>query len=328
MKLTDRLKAAQAEQSDDPDMLRPHSRQEIEHHAEAPATIDPFASLKRRAQDALFARMGQRLYDASLSEEQLDALVVQEISRVIEAENTALTAAERSRLVAEVTDDVLGLGAIERYLADPSVTEVMVNACDGIYVEREGRLTLTESRYLSEDHLRQVIERIVSRVGRRIDESSPMVDARLPDGSRVNAIIPPLAVDGPILTIRKFARYAFTPEDLINYRTMTSEMVELIDACVRGKLNILISGGTGTGKTTMLNVVSGFIPEDERIVTIEDAAELQLHQQHVLRLESRPPNIEGKGEVTIRDLVRNALRMRPDRIVVGEVRDASALDML
>ncbi len=328
MKLTDRLKAAQAEQLDDPEMQRPHSRQEVEHHAEAPAMLDPFASLKRRAQDALFARMGQRLYDASLSEEQLDALVVQEIGRVIETEQTALSASERSRLVAEVTDDVLGLGAIERYLADPSVTEVMVNACDGIYVERDGRLTLTESRYLSEDHLRQVIERIVSRVGRRIDESSPMVDARLPDGSRVNAIIPPLAVDGPILTIRKFARYAFTPEDLISYRTMTAEMVELIDACVRGKLNILISGGTGTGKTTMLNVVSGFIPEDERVVTIEDAVELKLTQRHVVRLESRPPNIEGKGQVTTRDLLRNSLRMRPDRIVVGEVRGPEALDML
>ena len=328
MNLSDRLKAAQADQDVEPEALRPHSRQEVEHHAAAPLTLDPFAGLKRRAQDALFARMGQRLYDASLSEEQLDALVVQEIGRVIEAEQIPLSPSERSRLVAEVTDDVLGLGAIEKYLADPSVTEVMVNACDGIYVEREGRLTLTDSRYLSDDHLRQVIERIVSRVGRRIDESSPMVDARLPDGSRVNAIIPPLAVDGPVLTIRKFSKYAFTPEDLINYRTITPEMVEFIQACVHGKLNILISGGTGTGKTTMLNVVSSFIPEDERVVTIEDAVELKLTQRHVVRLESRPPNIEGKGQITTRDLVRNSLRMRPDRIIVGEVRGGEALDML
>ena len=325
MKLSDRLKAAQPEE---PESAIPHSRHEVEHHAAAPVTLDPFAGLKRRAQDALFARMGQRLYDSSLSEQQLDALVVQEIERVIEAEQIPLSAAERSRVVSEVTDDVLGLGAIERYLADPSVTEVMVNSCDGIYVERGGRLTLTDSRYLSEDHLRQVIERIVSKVGRRIDESSPMVDARLSDGSRVNAVIPPLAVDGPVLTIRKFSRYAFTPEDLIAYRTLTPEIVELIEACVRGKLNILISGGTGTGKTSLLNVVSSFIPEDERVVTIEDAVELKLKQRHVVRLESRPPNIEGKGQVSTRDLVRNSLRMRPDRIIVGEVRGPEALDML
>ncbi len=328
MTLSERLKAAQDQVPASDEQAIPHSRHEFEHHEAAPASIDPFAALKRRAQDALFARMGQRLYDSSLSEQQLDALVVQEISRVIESEQIPLSAAERSRVVAEVTDDVLGLGAIERYLADPTVTEVMVNACDGIYVERAGQLSLTDSRYLSEDHLRQVIERIVSKVGRRIDESSPMVDARLADGSRVNAIIPPLAVDGPVLTIRKFSQRAFTPDDLIGFRTLTPEMVEMIDACVRGRLNILISGGTGTGKTSLLNVVSNFIPETERVVTIEDAVELKLTQRHVVRLEGRPANIEGKGEVTIRDLVRNALRMRPDRIVVGEVRGAEALDML
>ena len=328
MKLSDRLKAAQVDAPQDSETAIPHSRHEVEHHVAAPTTLDPFAGLKRRAQDALFARMGQRLFDSSLSEQQLDALVVQEIGRVIEAEQIPLSAAERSKVVSEVTDDVLGLGAIERYLADPSVTEIMVNACDGIYVEREGRLTLTESRYLSEDHLRQVIERIVSTVGRRIDESSPMVDARLADGSRVNAIIPPLAVDGPILTIRKFARQAYTPDDLIGFKTLTPELVELIDACVQGKLNILVSGGTGTGKTTLLNVVSSFIPENERVVTIEDAVELKLTQRHVVRLEGRPPNIEGKGQVSTRELVRNSLRMRPDRIIVGEVRGAEALDML
>ena len=328
MKLSDRLKAAQDHALTDDETAIPHSRQEFEHHESAPVVVDPFATLKRRAQDALYARMGQRLYDSSMSEQQLDALVVQEIGRVIEAEQIPLSASERARVVSEVTDDVLGLGAIEKYLADPTVTEVMVNACDGIYVERAGQLTLTDSRYLSEDHLRQVIERIVSKVGRRIDESSPMVDARLADGSRVNAIIPPLAVDGPILTIRKFSHSAFTPEDLVEFRTLTPEMIELIDACVRGKLNILITGGTGTGKTSLLNVVSSFIPETERVVTIEDAVELKLTQRHVVRLESRPANIEGKGEITTRDLVRNALRMRPDRIVVGEVRGAEALDML
>ncbi len=327
MTLSDRLKAARAE-SPTPLSTLPHSRNVAPESDSAPTVHDPFAALKRRAQDALFARMGQRLYDSSLSEQQLDALVVQEIGRVIESEQLPLSAAERSRVVAEVTDDVLGLGAIERYLADPTVTEVMVNATDGIYVERAGQLTLTDSRYLSEDHLRQVIERIVSKVGRRIDESSPMVDARLPDGSRVNAVIPPLAVDGPVLTIRKFSHHAFSPDDLVDRRTLTPEMVALIEACVSGRLNILISGGTGTGKTTLLNVVSSFIPEEERVVTIEDAVELKLKQRHVVRLEGRPPNIEGKGQVTIRDLVRNSLRMRPDRIIVGEVRGAEALDML
>jgi pilus assembly protein CpaF len=329
MNLSERLKAAKGAAPDETEPVTPHSRQDVTpHHEPAKASVDPFAGLKRRAQDALFARMGQRLYDSSLSEDQLDALVVQEIGKVLEAEQIPLSTAERSRLVSEITDDVLGLGAIERYLADPTVTEVMVNSTDGIYVERDGRLTLTDSRYLSDDHLRQIIERIVSRVGRRIDESSPMVDARLPDGSRVNAVIPPLAVDGPALTVRKFSREAYTPDDLIAFRTLTPEIVQLIDACVRGRLNILISGGTGTGKTTLLNVVSGFIPEDERVVTIEDAVELRLTQRHVVRLESRPPNIEGKGAITTRDLVRNSLRMRPDRIVVGEVRGPEALDML
>jgi len=247
---------------------------------------------------------------------------------VIEDEQVPLDPSERARLVAEVCDDVLGYGAIERWMADPEITEVMVNALDGIYVERFGRIEKTESRYLSEDHLRQVIERIVSRVGRRIDESSPMVDARLPDGSRVNAIIPPLAVDGPMLTVRKFSQRAYSDEDLVRFGTVTPETCELLEACVRGRLNVLVSGGTGTGKTTLLNVVSQYIPEDERVVTIEDAVELRLRQEHVLRLEARPPNIEGKGQVTIRDLVRNALRMRPDRIIVGEVRGAEALDML
>ncbi len=289
---------------------------------------DPLAELKRRAQQGLFARLGARLYDSSLNDDQLQRLVRQELSEVIDAERTPLSTEERKRLTEEVTNDVLGYGPIQPFLDDPTVTEVMANSDDTIYVERGGLLQLTQARFLSEDHLRRVIERIVSEVGRRIDESSPMVDARLPDGSRVNAIIPPLAVDGPTLTVRKFSREPFGVGDLISFGTMTPNIAALLDACVRGRLNILISGGTGTGKTTLLNVMSSFIPGDQRIITIEDAVELQLHQDHVVRLESRPPNIEGKGEIPIRELVRNSLRMRPDRIIVGEARGGEALDML
>jgi pilus assembly protein CpaF len=291
-------------------------------------TKDPLAPLKHRAQEALFARLGSRLYDSSLTADQLHSFVVQELGNVLAAEQAPLSADERQRLVQDISDDVLGYGPVQRFLDDRAVTEVMVNGAEAIYVERAGKLYSTDSRFFSEGHLRQVIERIVSQVGRRIDESSPMVDARLPDGSRVNAIIPPLSVDGPVLTIRKFSADPYQVEDLIEFGTMTPALADLIAACVEGKLNVIVSGGTGTGKTTLLNVLSGFIPKDERIVTIEDAVELQLHQPHVVRLESRPPNIEGRGQVTIRDLVRNALRMRPDRIVVGEARGAEALDML
>jgi pilus assembly protein CpaF len=296
--------------------------------SEVTETVDPLAQLKSRAQQALFARLGSRLYDSSLSDEQLQAFVRQELGEVIEAERTPLSPEERKRLTADVSDDVLGYGPIQPFLDDPTVTEIMVNTEAAIYIERGGRLQRTSARFLSEDHLRRVIERIVSQVGRRIDESSPMVDARLPDGSRVNAIVPPLAVDGPTLTIRKFAVDPYKVGDLISFGTMTAEIATLMDACVRGRMNILVSGGTGTGKTTLLNVLSSFIPEQERIVTIEDAVELQLDQAHVIRLESRPPNIEGKGQVGIRDLVRNSLRMRPDRIIVGETRGGEALDML
>ena len=289
---------------------------------------DPLGSLKHRAQDALFAKLGQRLFDPNLPEEQLRTYVVQELDAVLADELTQLTSDERHALVESIGADILGLGPIEPFLADPEVTEIMVNGDDSIYVERAGRLYLTESRYVATEQLRQVIERIVAAVGRRIDESSPMVDARLPDGSRVNAIIPPLSVDGPVLTIRKFSKRAFTALDLIQMGTLDERSSEFLDACVRGKRNVLISGGTGTGKTTLLNVVSGFIPGDERIVTIEDAVELRLSQRHVIRLESRPANVEGKGMIPIRDLVRNSLRMRPDRIVVGEVRGGEALDML
>ncbi|MGZ4336354.1 MAG: CpaF family protein, partial [Gaiellaceae bacterium] len=239
-----------------------------------------------------------------------------------------LTTEERARLVEAVVDDVLGYGPIDPFLRDASITEIMVNGHDQVFIERAGLVSETDVRFASEDHLLRVIDRIVSGVGRRVDEASPMVDARLPDGSRVNAIIPPLALKGPTLTIRKFARDPYTMNDLISFGSVSPKAAQFLAACVKGKLNVLISGGTGTGKTTTLNAMSAFIPGDERIVTIEDAAELQLQQEHVITLESRPPNIEGQGEVRIRELVRNALRMRPDRIIVGEVRGPETLDML
>jgi pilus assembly protein CpaF len=231
-------------------------------------------------------------------------------------------------LVQSVTDDVLGYGPIDQLLRDDTITEVMVNGPEMVYVERSGKLTLSDVKFVDETHLRRIIDKIVSQVGRRIDEATPMVDARLPDGSRVNAVVHPLSIGGPFLTIRKFAADPYTVGDLINFQTMNAQSAHFLDACVRGRLNVVVSGGTGTGKTTMLNVLSSFIPTDERIVTIEDAKELQLKQDHVLSLEARPANIEGVGAVMIRDLVRNALRMRPDRIVVGEVRGAETLDML
>ncbi len=294
----------------------------------SPTIADPLAGLRARAQAALFERLGSRLFDPNLSEEQLHSYVVRELDQILADEAQQLEPSERQKLVDSIGADILGLGPIEPLLADPNITEVMVNADDAIFVERAGKLYQTEARFLTVPHLRQVIEKIVSGVGRRIDESSPMVDARLPDGSRVNAVIPPLAVDGPMLTIRKFAKEAYTAPDLVKFGTFNHQAADFMDACVRGKRNILISGGTGTGKTTLLNVVSSFIPTDERIVTIEDAVELRLHQRHVIRLEARPANVEGKGQIAIRELVRNSLRMRPDRIVVGEVRGGEALDML
>ncbi|MGR2752119.1 CpaF family protein [Agromyces arachidis] len=292
------------------------------------SAFDPLAAVKEKAAQELFGRIGTRLNDPTMTEEQLHELARRELGEIVAGEQLALTTSERNRLIDEIGADVLGYGPLESLLADHAVTEIMVNRHDQIYIERHGRLFESSLRFTGEPQLRRVIERIVSRVGRRIDEASPLVDARLEDGSRVNAIIPPLAVNGASLTIRKFAATPYTFEDLISFGTLTRESATVLDAAVRAKLNILVSGGTGTGKTTMLNVLSAFIPGDERIITIEDAVELQLQQNHVVRLESRPPNIEGRGEITIRELVRNSLRMRPDRIVVGEVRGAESLDML
>jgi pilus assembly protein CpaF len=248
--------------------------------------------------------------------------------KIADEEGLALTRAERVRMLEQITDEILGLGPLEPLLRDETITEVMVNGPQQVYIEREGRLELTNVTFQNDEHVMKIIQRIIAPIGRRVDESSPMVDARLADGSRVNAIIPPLSLVGPVVTIRKFSATPFTVEDLVRFGTATPEMFEFLEACVKARLNIFVSGGTGSGKTTMLNILSSFIPDDERIVTIEDAAELQLRQEHVVTLEARPPNIEGKGAIPIRELVRNALRMRPDRIVVGECRSAEALDML
>lgn len=289
---------------------------------------DPMWLVRKKIADALYERLGSRLFDRQMSREKMNELVAGHIDDLLTADGTALRGSERTSFIDQVLDDVMGLGPIEPLLDDVTISEVMVNSTDPIYIERSGRIEQTSVRFATEEHLRRVIDRIVAGVGRRVDEASPMVDARLPDGSRVNAIIPPLAVDGSTLTIRKFQNDRLGVEKLIEMGALTKEAADLLGAAVRGAKTVLVSGGTGTGKTTLLNILSSFIPDTERIVTIEDAVELQLRQQHVIRLESRPPNLEGTGEVTIRDLVRNSLRMRPDRIIVGEVRGAEALDML
>jgi pilus assembly protein CpaF len=283
------------------------------------------------SKNAILAYLVQNI-DQKLLEKGDEALLRRRVEELVEeklrSEKLPSSRQMRNRLVSDMADEILGFGPIEPLLRDPTVTEVMVNRPDQVYCERFGKLELTDIQFRDYEHIRHVIDKIVTPLGRRVDESSPMVDARLPDGSRVNAIVPPLSLNGPVLTIRKFSVDPYTVEDLIGFGTITQGMAAFLAACVKVKLNIIVSGGSGAGKTTLLNVLSSFIPEGERVVTVEDAAELKLHQPHVVRLESRPPNIEGKGEIKIRDLVRNCLRMRPDRIVVGEVRGGEALDML
>ncbi len=280
--------------------------------AKKAATKDEFSELKAQVHSKLLQQLGPQLYDADLTQSDLEDIVRATLQEVMAADGTTvLSTADRARLVQESADDILGYGPIEPFLRDPDLTEVMVNGPYDIWIERSGRLTKVDGAFNDEAHLRRTIDKIVSRIGRRVDESSPMVDARLPDGSRVNAVIPPLAVDGSLLTIRKFAADPFTDKDLIAFGTMSERTAQFLEACVRGRLNIIISGGTGSGKTTTLNILSSYLPPDERIVTIEDAAELQLRQDHVVRLESRPANIEGKGQVTIRNLVKNCCACVP-----------------
>ena len=288
---------------------------------------DVFAEVKNRVHLAVIGDLGPQLFNAEMNPLVLRERVLTDIRAQLEREE-GFARADRERLVGEIADDILGHGPLERLLDDDSVTEIMVNGPFDIWVERKGRLQETDARFSDESHLRRIINKMVAQVGRRIDESSPMVDARLPDGSRVNAVIPPLSLSGPLVSIRKFSKRRLNPADLVKLGTLSDETVEFVQRCVQAELNILVAGGTGSGKTTLLNALSTAIPGDDRIVTIEDAAELRLNQRHVLRLEARPKNIEGQGEIGIRELVRNSLRMRPDRIIVGEVRGAEALDML
>lgn len=296
------------------------------HRAPSAAQRDAFKDLKERIQDKLVAELDPAM-DVSRTDE-VRRTIQDMYDQILTQENIILSRAERERLFEGIVAEILGFGPLEVLLSDEAVSEIMVNGPDKVFVERKGKLSLTSISFENNEHVMRVIDRIVSPLGRRVDESSPYVDARLPDGSRVNAIIPPLALNGPTLTIRKFEKDPLTIDDLVRFGSMTSETAEFLRACVMSRLNVVVSGGTGSGKTTLLNVLSSFIPNDERIVTVENAAELQLRQEHVVTLESRPPNIEGKGEVTIRDLVINTLRMRPDRVVVGECRGGETLDML
>ena len=292
---------------------------------------DPFEELKTRIHIKIIEEINSgapKEIHTDSSEEELEREISAIVENFLEDEGTFITKLDKQKLITEIIDETTGFGPINQLIHDSSVSEIMVNGPESVYIEKKGRLIRSDVKFKDDQHVMKVIEKIVAPLGRRIDESSPMVDARLPNGSRVNAIIPPLALNGPSITIRKFSEKPFSVRDLINFGTLSPEVAMLLKGCVEARLNIVVSGGTGSGKTTTLNVISSFIPDDERIVTIEDAAELQLAQEHVVRLETRPPNIEGKGAITIRDLVRNSLRMRPDRIVVGEVRSGEALDML
>ena len=292
-----------------------------------PASVDPFADLKNRVHQELIGKLGPQLFADGAEMEGIHDLVEPEARRLLEEER-GVARADRERLIDEIVDDTVGHGPLEKLLGDDGISEIMVNGPDDVWVERDGRLYETSVTFIDGSHVRRIINKIVAQIGRRIDESSPMVDARLPDGSRVNAVIPPLSLSGPLVTIRKFSRRRLDMEELVKLGSLSREAVDFLELCIAAQLNVLISGGTGTGKTTLLNAVSAAIPDSERIITIEDAAELQLNQRHVLRLESRPKNVEGSGEIPVRELVRNSLRMRPDRIIVGEVRGAEALDML
>lgn len=329
------LKRIEQGQSDSPAVQREGasdgsaSRLSERVRREAPTGVSDrskYHDLKTLVQNKLLAELDPSM-DVSKTAE-VRRTIEELFENILAEERIVLSRPERRRLFEQIVAEILGLGPIEPLLADESITEIMVNGSKQIYIERTGKLFREPATFESDDHLMRIIDRIVAPLGRRIDESSPYVDARLPDGSRVNAIIPPISLVGPVLTIRKFARDPITVQQMIDFGTLTSESVEFLKACVIGKINIVISGGTGSGKTTLLNVLSQFIPGNERIVTIENAAELQLRQEHVVTLESRPPNIEGRGEVTIQNLVVNSLRMRPDRIIVGEIRDKEALDML
>lgn len=309
-----------------PTPVRPKSQRQIRRAAPITTQKDAFKDLKDRIQDKLVAELDPAM-DVTRTDE-VRRTIQDMYDQILTQESIILSRSERERLLEDIVAEILGYGPIEVLLSDESVSEIMVNGPKKVFVERKGLLSLTDTSFEDNDHVMRVIDRIVSPLGRRIDESSPYVDARLPDGSRVNAIVPPLALNGPTLTIRKFEKDPLTIDDLVRFGSVSSETAEFLKACVHSRLNVIVSGGTGSGKTTLLNVLSAFIPEDERIITVENAAELQLHQEHVVTLESRPPNIEGKGEVTIQDLVINTLRMRPDRIVVGECRGGETLDML
>jgi pilus assembly protein CpaF len=324
MSLLKRLEQGQRPEAD----VAPSRLQEMRIKRQAPVagSRDAYLDLKGRIQHKLIAELDPSMDVTQTGD--VRSTIEEMFETILMEENIVLSRNERRRLFEQIVAEILGLGPLEPLLADDSVTEVMVNGSKNIYVERGGKIERTNASFESDEHLMRIIDRIVAPLGRRIDESSPMVDARLPDGSRVNAVIPPISLVGPTLTVRKFSRTPFTVQDLIGFGTMTPEAVEFLRACVVSRINVIISGGTGSGKTTLLNVLSGFIPNDERIITIENAAELQLRQEHVVTLESRPPNIEGRGTISIRDLVINTLRMRPDRIVVGEVRGAETLDML
>jgi pilus assembly protein CpaF len=328
MALIERLKGSRnADTAHEPPVV-PAERPELPGVAEEAHDLTPrLQELKFHVHHELFEILDLANL-ASVSKERARMDVAQATRRVLEEEKALLTLEDRERLVKEIQNEVFGLGPIEPLLEDPHVADILVNGHDHVYIERFGKIEKTSARFKDNDHLMRIIERIVSAVGRRVDETTPMVDARLADGSRVNVIIAPLSLDGPALSIRRFGTDPLTADNLVEYGALTPEIVTLLEGIVKARLNVLISGGTGAGKTTLLNVVSGFIPETERIVTIEDSAELQLRQEHVVRLETRPPNIEGKGQITQRDLVINSLRMRPDRIVVGEVRGPEALDML